>query len=623
MLALLATIALFHTAEAEPASPAAPPPPSPPALAVEVERTVPAPAPPAPAARPARPTPPAPPAPPTPPAPAFGSAVRALSLAGADVLLGDWPAKPSGQLVTIDETNSVDDSVQAIADAAGWSAVLNTGRVGERLLVLKLKDVPVEEALRAALHGTGLTATRRGGVVVVAPSLGPVAERPILAGFDKPTGKKFSGDFQDLDGRDALLEIGKQAGLSIMLPPGTLGKVTAHFQDAPVEEALKAVLAQSGLQGVREGSILTVTPREGGLGGRFEFRGELGPEIGRTVEEALRMAERELRRAERDAKDPSPDGNPRDLERVGGDVVVEAGQETRDVHAVGGSVTLKSGAEAREVVAVGGSVTLEAGASARQVVAVGGDVRVGPGASIEQDAVSVGGRVQVDPSGDVGGQRTAVAIPGISGLLGKLSDRLDDSDSSPGWSLAGALAKYAVYLALALLLLTVFPRRIEAVAASVVADPVKSLLAGLLGLLAQPFVTILLVVTLVGIPLVLVQVLGVLVAGVFGFTALAWWLGRQLPLKVSRGAVVLQLALGLGIIFLLTQIPVLGWLVWAAALMASFGAVLRTRFGQAGVLPTTPMGGPPPYAPPPAPPVTPPYTPPPPPPYAPPGDPAP
>ncbi len=157
-------------------------------------------------------------------------------------------------------------------------------------------------------------------------------------------------------------------------------------------------------------------------------------------------------------------------------------------------------------------------------------------------------------------------------------------------------------------------------AASAVADPVKSLLAGLLGLLAQPFLSILLIVTVIGIPLVLVQVLGVLVAGVFGFTALAWWLGRQLPLQVSRGAAVLQLALGLAIIFLLTQIPFLGWLVWTAVVMVTFGAVVRTRFGQGGVLPTTPLGPPPgagAWQPPPPPPPPAPSA------YAPPPDPAP
>jgi hypothetical protein len=224
---------------------------------------------------------------------------------------------------------------------------------------------------------------------------------------------------------------------------------------------------------------------------------------------------------------------------------------------------------------------------------------------VEQDAVSVGGKVQVDPAGDVGGQQVAVSIPGVGGLLAKLGARANE-EHSPGWSLAGALARYAVYLALALLVVLLFQRRVEVVAASLEANPAKALLAGLLGLAAQPFLSILLIVTLIGIPLVLVQVLGVLVAGVFGFTALAWWLGRRLPVQLSRGTMVLQLALGMAIVFVATQIPVIGWLVWTAAVILTFGAVLRTRFGQEPAMPT----GLPPQAPPFQPPVPPPYEPP-------------
>jgi hypothetical protein len=519
----------------------------------------------------------------------------ALSDAGGDPLRGDWPAQPSGKRVSMDSSDSIDDVLQEIADAAGWNVVLNTGRVGERLLVMKLADVPVEEALRAALTGTGLAATRHGQVVVVAPAVGPVAERPVLSGFEKPSGKRFSGEFQDLDGRDALLQMGKATGLSLVLPPGPLGKVTAHFKDVPVEEALRAVLAQLGLQAVREGSLVTVSPRQAGLPGRFEFRGELGPELGRTVEEAVRQAEREVKQAEREMRRAGGTGG-RDRQAMGGNVVIEAGEEARDVVAVKGDVTLKAGAEARDVVAVLGSVTLEAGASAREAVAVGGDVRVGPGASVEQDAVSVGGRVQVDPTGDVGGQRTAVPFPRVAEVLGMAHERADEPRSAL-WTVAGVLARYAVYLALGLLLLALFPRRLEAVAAAMFANPVKSLLAGLLGLLAQPFLLVLLVVTIVGIPLVAVQALGLLAAGIMGFTALAWQLGRALPSGVQRGAVVLQLAIGTAILVALTAIPFLGWLVWAAVTMFTFGAVLRTRFGQPEVLPTVAA---PPVVPPPA-----------------------
>jgi len=593
MLALLATIALFHAPGTESAAP--PDPPA--AVASPAERAAPPvpPAPPAPRAPRAMPAPPAPTVP-------LGDRRVVIKIVGeSDPLRGDWPATPSGKEVTIDESNCVDDTMQAIAEAGGWSAVLNTGRVGERMLVLKLRNVPVEEALRAALSGTGLVATRRGNVVVVAPGLQPVSERQVLAGFDRPTGKTFSGDFEGLVARDALLHIGKAAGISIVLPEGELGRVTAHFKDAPVEEALKAVLAQAGLQGVREGSIVTVTRQKGGPLAQFDFHGELGPAIGKTVEEAMRTAEREVRRAERGAKTATRGGGQRDQQRVGGDVVVEAGEEARDVVAVGGNVTLKPGAEARDAVAVGGSVTLESGASAREAVAVGGDVKIGPGASVEKDAVSVGGRVQVDPGGDLGGQRVAVSIPGFTSLLGSLSDRMSERQST-AWSVAGVLVRYAAYFALGILLVLLFPRRVDAVAASMVANPVKSLLAGLLGLMAQPFLTILLVVTVIGIPLVLVQVLGLVVGGGLGFTALALHLGRALPLPEARRTTMLQLAIGMALLVVATQLPVLGWIVWVVLLMVTFGAVLRTRFGQEPVLATEPVQAP---APPPPPPVVP------------------
>ena len=166
------------------------------------------------------------------------------------------------------------------------------------------------------------------------------------------------------------------------------------------------------------------------------------------------------------------------------------------------------------------------------------------------------------------------------------------------------MARFGVMLLLGFLLLTLFPRRVDAVAAALVANPGKSLLAGLLGLLAQPLLSLLLVVTLVGIPLLVVQVLGVLVAYLLGITAAAVILGRALPAALHRGTGILQLAVGLLLLMLAFALPFFGWLIWATAVMATFGAVLRTRFGQTPVLETVAASAPPP--PPPAAPAAPP-----------------
>jgi hypothetical protein len=580
MLALVASLLLLQGPETAP-----PPPPAPPAVRI------------------AKPIPPIPPVPPIPP-----RAAPPPADPDADLLRGEWPAQLSGKRVTLDGKETIDDAVAEIGKAAGWSVATNTGRLGDRMLLLRLKDVPVEEGLRAVLSGSGLVATRRGTIIAVAPGFGPVTPpRPVLTGFDKPSGKTFTGDFEDEDGSDALLEIGRATGLSITLPPGKHGKVTAHFKDAPVEEVLRAVLSQAGLSAERHGSVVMVSGR-GGRFAKLEALGEIGEEIGRMTEEATRSAEREARRAEREAR-RAEGGSRRDREAVGGDVVVEPGQTARDVTAVRGSVTLRPGAEGREVVAVLGDVTLEAGSSARQVVAIAGDVHVGPGASVERDAVAIGGRVLIDPAGDVGGQKVTIGVGALGEALRSMGLRSHEHETSGGfWAVAKFIAKFGVLLLLGFLLLTFFPRRIDAVSASLLANPGKSVLAGLLGLLAQPLLTLLLVVTVVGIPLVFVQVLGLGVAYLIGVTAVAVLIGRALPATLHRETGILQLAIGLLLVLLAVAVPFVGWLLWAAMVMATFGAVLRTRFGQIPVLETVAATVPPP--PPPMPPMPPPAPPP-------------
>ena len=201
----------------------------------------------------------------------------------------------------------------------------------------------------------------------------------------------------------------------------------------------------------------------------------------------------------------------RNREQVGGDVVIEAGQAARDVSAVGGSVTLRAGAEADDVVAVGGSVTLEQGAKAKDVVAVGGSVKVGPDAVVEGDAVSIGGEVKIDPSGVVEGEHVTVGVGGLAGLLGSvksIKEKRQESEHGVAWSFFMLLLKYGIFFALALLVVMLVPRRVEVLAATMMNDPLRSIGTGILAVLAQPFVSLGLIVTIVGIPLLLVQVVG-------------------------------------------------------------------------------------------------------------------
>ena len=548
--------------------------------------------------------PPAPPAPPPPPSP------FAAARSGRDArLLGEWPAKASGARVTFrDGKISVDRALRKIADAAGWSLVANTGGAGDRVLVLDLRDIPAEDALVAVLEGTPLAATRRGDTITVAPRVAPVVETPVLSGFESPSGKKVTASFADAPVDKALRQIAEAAGWSIVLPPGLRGAVNASFKATPAEEALKAVLAQAGLSATREGSVVTVA-RESGP--RIVIRGDKRRLVfdrdGELVTEDIRGIAGEAKRAAAeamldgqaevppdapaDAEAEEPAGGGRD-KVISGDVTIGPGERWRDVVALRGNVRMGAGSSARQVTAVLGSVELDPGATVeREAVAVGGNVHVSSGARVGADAVSVGGEVSIDQGGTVEGQEVSVSVPGIAGLIGLASPSPAASKGiSAGIKVGQAIAKFVVFFLVGLLLLAVAPARLDRVTASLTRAPLRDVLVGVLGTVAMPILTVLLVVTVVGILLVPVQLIAILVAAVLGYTALALLIGRALPFRSEKVTGVVQLAIGTAIVVLVSEIPFVGVMAMISAWFLVFGAVLRSRGGQpppSAPIPTT------------------------------------
>jgi hypothetical protein len=463
----------------------------------------------------------------------------------------------------------------------------------------------------------------------------------VLSGFDTPSGKKFTGEFKDRPIGEALREVAKSAGLSIVLPSGLYGTVNADFNAAPVEDVLLVLLEQNELRGERKGSILTVTRGTSGSvvirGGKRRiqfgtgedgFRIQIDPdEIRREAERAARDAEREARQAEREmraaeeemrgaegehAQAPGePPEAPEDEDDSGGqdrvlsgDQVVKPGERVNELVVLRGNVRLEAGSRAQQVTAVMGSVDIGPGVQVeREVVAVGGDVHVSSGAYVGGDVVSVGGKLVLDEGARIDGQQTAVDIPGLGSLLSIAGSRPWSAPEAPlAIRIGHAIAQFAMFLALGLLLLVITPRRVEVVGRSLTNSPGKALLTGFLGTLALPVLALLLIVTIVGIPLVAVLVLAIVAATILGFTSLAQLLGEKLPLG-TRGGQVLRLAVGTALLVLATKVPVLGFLVWIAGWLFIFGAVLRTRFGQEPtVVQATPIPPPFPPAPPSAPP---------------------
>jgi hypothetical protein len=327
--------------------------------------------------------------------------------------------------------------------------------------------------------------------------------------------------------------------------------------------------------------------------------------------------------------------------RFSGSAHVDADEEAEIVVVIGGPATV-DGSVRRDVTSMGGDVKVN-GHVGRNVLSVGGDVHLGPKAEVEGDVTSVGGTVEREPGAKVHGRINQAAGPGIE--IG--GDH--DIDIWPWWSpFAGAMRLMWSILALAVLGLLV------AVTVSVARDPVARVEAkltsefwqsGLAGFLAQllfiplfVLVTAILVVSIVGIPLLILYpflALALIVGGLIGFSAFALRIGRLIEHRFDRhfGSAVASALIGLfaievcrimGRLLALGHGPldVFGWFFSITGLMLSyvawtfgFGAVILTRFGMGPRRPRGSASEIPPYEPvpmtpippiPPVPPVVPP-----------------
>jgi cytoskeletal protein CcmA (bactofilin family) len=253
----------------------------------------------------------------------------------------------------------------------------------------------------------------------------------------------------------------------------------------------------------------------------------------------------------------------------GSSAVVDADEEVEEVVAIGGSATVH-GKVLRDVVAVGGSVEIE-GEVGGNVTAVGGPVELGPNAVVDGEITSVGSTVETAPGAEHG-KINEVSAPWLGGLL-----NLDRLDKGIGPRIIEGIEEAAkdhqsrfardfeelvhrvVYLVVLGLLgalgAIVAPRAFRATGAAAGRSPLMAPVIGVLSaLLFFPLlviVTILLVISIVGIPLVLLvpfAAVAFLVLWVFGFAATVARVGELIESRLGRSGAALPIVLALGLI---------------------------------------------------------------------------
>jgi hypothetical protein len=282
----------------------------------------------------------------------------------------------------------------------------------------------------------------------------------------------------------------------------------------------------------------------------------------------------------------------------------------------GGSILVGEGEVVDgDVVSIGGSTRVD-GEVRGDAVSIGGGLQLGPHANVQGDAVSVGGSLIRDPGARIDGK--VVDIGGGWPLRpGQWSwTRFPSGGFAPFGAvffgaaagiiaLMSTLMRVLVLCLLSSVVLFVGREYVERVGSRAAAEPLK---AGAIGLLAQllfgPLLILTIVVfviTIVGIPLLLLVPFAMLAFGVvllIGFTAVAYNLGRLANARFAWNHGNAYLTAITGIMLLLSPVliarvlglatwilfPVTGTLVFVGLLAeylawtVGFGAVALLRF---------------------------------------------
>lgn len=162
---------------------------------------------------------------------------------------------------------------------------------------------------------------------------------------------------------------------------------------------------------------------------------------------------------------------------------------------------------------------------------------------------------------------------------------------SPSWywkSLFGfsvvSIWRVLVVVLLGWLVYLLVPANVIKVSAAAQAEPLKAILYGLVAYLALVPATVVLAITILGIPLIPVMWFAVGVARLLGQVALGLLVGKAISAQLKNGWNETQSVLiGLAALGVLIAVPGAGGLVSLFCSLLGFGAVVWTQFGRHAV----------------------------------------
>ena len=407
--------------------------------------------------------------------------------------------------------------------------------------------------------------------------------------------------------KDAVKKIAADGGLNVVVIGDLDESAELYLKQVPAEEALQTLANLYHLKIDHQGSIWTVqsgrplvNPEEISSPSPPASPAPPSPPSSDRERVTGKEAKQRVKEIERDllGKHLGHRGDGDVFRR--GDWVVKEGEKVGTVTVYSGTLTVNGEAE-RDAVVLGGNLEVN-GHVQGSAVAIGGGVHLGPHAIVEGDVSAVGGEVTRDEGAVAEGDQTSIGSSefpvDVEKIVKSILRRRGFGDGEEireaierhhhhgyQYSALHLLLMFATFFGLGFLFMLLAPNRMKQIESEVRSEPFKCGLTGLLGLLAMIALTILLAITLIGIPFLFVLWPAAVLAVAMGISAIASEIGNRLPWAKLKTTQAGAFALGLLVLLLVTLVPYLGKLVLFVIVWIAFGAVIRTRFGHRPQIP--------------------------------------
>ncbi|MCZ6530599.1 MAG: hypothetical protein O6949_09795 [Chloroflexi bacterium] len=284
----------------------------------------------------------------------------------------------------------------------------------------------------------------------------------------------------------------------------------------------------------------------------------------------------------------------------GGTFTLESGEVLNgDLVIFGGSVELEEGSIVDgDVLLFGGNAEVH-GEIGGDLALLGGNADLGPSAVIGGDVVTLGGNVHRAQGAVVEGDFVSAEgfylpfdfeLPNLPDIGDTVRIRPFGRSSfgpffSPVTGILWFILRSLLVAALAILVVLFWPKPAERAGRAAVSQPIVAGGLGCLTFIVVPILSILMAITIIGLPVSFLTVVALVVAVVFGWIAIGVEVGRRMAeafdweLHPAAAAGIGTLAVsfvvgGIGLI------PCIGWLAPLLVGAAGLGAVILTRFGS-------------------------------------------